>query len=119
MIHIPSKSLSTVVLNSRDRHEKTWQPTFAYLHNMLHNMIAITLCCKSLLLQVFMKLAKFQWITLFLQQTHRYSTKSMIFEQFLMQNFSNDKYCLCKVKKSITISPIIAISIKKQYIAHH
>ena len=32
-------SLSMVVLNSRDRHEKTWRPTFStfsYLHNMPH-----------------------------------------------------------------------------------
>ena len=32
-------SLSTVVLNSRDRHEKTWRPTFLRLHNMPHNML--------------------------------------------------------------------------------
>ena len=30
-------SLSTVVLNSRDRHKKTWHPTFSRLHNMPHN----------------------------------------------------------------------------------
>ena len=30
-------SLSTVVLNSRDRHEKTWRPTFSRLHNTPHN----------------------------------------------------------------------------------
>ena len=32
-------SLSTVVLNSRDRHEKTWRPTFTHLHNMPHNIL--------------------------------------------------------------------------------
>ena len=30
-------SLSTIVLNSRDRHEKTWRPTFSRLHNTPHN----------------------------------------------------------------------------------
>ena len=32
-------SLSTVVLNSRDGHERTWRPTFAHLHNTPHNML--------------------------------------------------------------------------------
>ena len=32
-------SLSTVVLNSRDRHEKTWRPTFTHLHNSPHNIL--------------------------------------------------------------------------------
>ena len=31
-------SLSTVVLNSRDRYEKTWRPTFTRLHNSPHNI---------------------------------------------------------------------------------
>ena len=30
-------SLSTIVLNSRDRHKQTWCPTFWHLHNTLHN----------------------------------------------------------------------------------
>ena len=33
------KSLSTVILNSRDRHEKTWRPTFSRLHNTPYNML--------------------------------------------------------------------------------
>ena len=32
-------SLSTIVLNSRDRHEKTWRLTFAHLHNTPHNIL--------------------------------------------------------------------------------
>ena len=32
-------SLSTVVLNSRDRYEKTWHPTFTRLHNSPHNIL--------------------------------------------------------------------------------
>ena len=32
-------SLSTVVLNSRDRHKKTWHPTFMRLHNTPHNIL--------------------------------------------------------------------------------
>ena len=34
-----SDSLSTVVFNSKDQHEKTWCPTFANLHNMPHNVL--------------------------------------------------------------------------------
>ena len=36
---IYSSSLSTVVLNSRDLHEKTWRPTFTHLDNMTHNIL--------------------------------------------------------------------------------
>ena len=35
-------SLSAVVLNSRDQHEKAWHPTFAHLHNMPHNILYTT-----------------------------------------------------------------------------
>ena len=32
-------SLSTIVLNSRDQHEKTWRSTFMCLHNLPHNIL--------------------------------------------------------------------------------
>ena len=32
-------SLSTIVLNSRDRCEKTWHPAFMHLNNMPHNIL--------------------------------------------------------------------------------
>ena len=38
LLNILTISLSMVVLNSRDRHEKTWRPTFTRLHNSPHNI---------------------------------------------------------------------------------
>ena len=38
-VYIELISLSTVVLNSRDRHEKTWRPTFTHLHHSPHNIL--------------------------------------------------------------------------------
>ena len=32
-------SLSTVVPDNRDRHEKTWRPTFTCLHNTPYNIL--------------------------------------------------------------------------------
>ena len=31
-------SLSIIVLNSKDRQEETWHPTFLHLHNTPHNI---------------------------------------------------------------------------------